>query len=305
MNDNGKNERDLTPEERAAFLESLIEHGDPWTDSGPIFAQHLDDEDPQVRAAAIRGLWYAPDPALLDRLIAIAERDPSPLVRARAISGLGIYMYEGEMADYDFDWGPMPEILREDELAQADFERARDFLLSVYADETRSLDERRFAVESLGFLSDPEIADLVEEACNRPEREMKISALFAMGRSGLVRWTEILKRELYNPDHDVQREAIRAVGEIGLDKLGKDLWRLTYADDRETMLEAIAALGQTGWEGAFMRLDELTGDPDQEIAQVAEEALEEWLFMDELLRQAGEWDQDDLELDWDADDLVD
>jgi HEAT repeat protein len=265
----------------------------------------MDDEDPQVRAAAIRGLWYAPDPALLDRLIAIAERDPSPLVRARAISGLGIYMYEGEMTDYDFDWGPMTEILREDELPQADFERARDFLLSVYADETRSLDERRFAVESLGFLSAPEIADLVEEACHRPEREMKISALFAMGRSGLVRWTEILKRELYNPDHDVQREAIRAVGEIGLDELGKDLWRLTYADDRETMLEAIAALGQTGWEGAFMRLDELTGDPDQEIAQVAEEALEEWLFMDELLRQAGEWDQDDLELDWDADDLVD
>lgn len=300
MNDNGRHELDLTPEERVAFLKSLIEHSAPWSDNGPIFVQFLDDKEPQVRATAIRGLWFSPDPALIDQLIEMAEQDPSPMVRARAISGLGIYMFQGEMADYDFDWGPMTEMLREDELPRADFERVKDFLLKAYADETRTLDERRFALEALGFLSDPEIADLVEKVYNGPEREMKISAIFAMGRSGLVRWTEILGRELYNADWDIQREAIRAVGEIGLDELGKDLWRLTYADDREVMLEAIEALGQTGWSEAFDRLDELTGDPDREIAQVAEEALEEWLFMDELQRQT-----DDLEFDWDEDDLLD
>jgi HEAT repeat protein len=309
MNDNSIDKSDLTPEERVAFLESLslVEHSAPWTDNGPVFIQHLDDEDPQVRAAAIRGLWFSPHPDLLDRLIEMAEQDPSPLVRAQAISGLGIYMHEGEMADYDFDWGPMTEILREDELPQADFIRAKDFLLSVYAEETRSLDERRFAIESLGFLSDPKAADLVKEACNRPEREMKISALFAMGRSGLVRWTEILGQELYNSDQDIQREAIRAVGEIGMTELGKDLWRLTYADDREIMLEAIEALGQTGWEEAFARLDELTGHLDQEIARVAQEALDEWLFMVKLQQDDDlplAWDEDDLEFDWDEDDLV-
>jgi HEAT repeat protein len=305
MNDNGKNKLDLSPEERVAFLESLIEHSPAWTDNEAIFIQYLDDEDPNVRATAIRGLWVSPPPALLDRLIEIANQDPSPLVRARAISGLGIFMYEGEMADYDFDWGPMAEIMREDEIPQADFVRARDFLLDVYADETRSLDERRFAVEALGFLSDPEIADLVQEAYSQPEREMKISALFAMGRSGLVRWIEILKKELYNSDHDIQREAIRAVGEIGMEELGEDLWRLTFAEERETMLEAILALGQTGWEGGFERLDDLTADSDPEIAEFAQEALEEWLFMDELLNQADELEFDDeTELeDWDPDDL--
>jgi HEAT repeat protein len=300
MNDNGQNEQELTAEQRVAFLESLIEHDDPWSDNGPFFVQHLDDEDPQVRAVAIQGLWFSPDPALVNRLIEIAEQDPSPMVRARAIGGLGIYMYEGEMADYDFDWGQLAEILREDELPQADFVRARDFLLGVYADETRSLDERRFAIESLGFLSDPEVAYLVEEAYNRPERDMKISALFAMGRGGLIRWTEILRRELNNADRGIQREAIRAAGEIGLTELGKDLWRLTYADDRDLMLEAVEALGQTGWEGAFERLEELTIHPDQEIAQLAEEALEEWFLMDKLQRE-----DYDLELDWDEDDLPD
>jgi len=296
MNNNGKHGPDLTPEERIAFLESLLEDSAPWTDNGLIFIQFLDDNDPQVRALAIRGLWYYPEPALIDRLIEMAEQDPSPLVRARAVSGLGIYMYEGEMADYGYDFGPMTEILREEELPQADFVRAKEFLQSVYADVTRSLDERRFALEALSFLSDPEITDLVEEAYNQPEREMKISAVFAMGRSGLIRWADILGRELCNDDWEIQREAIRAVGEMGLDELGKDLWRLTYADEREIMLEALAALAQTGWEGAFDRIDELTLDSDQEIALAAEEAMDEWILMNEI-QSLG--DEPELDLDWD------
>jgi hypothetical protein len=200
------------------------------------------------------------------------------------------------MADYGYDFGPMTEILREEELPQADFVRAKEFLQSVYADGTRSLDERRSALEALSFLSDPEIADLVEEAYNQPEREMKISAVFAMGRSGLIRWTDILGRELYNDDWEIQREAIRAVGEMGLDGLGKDLWRLTYADKREIMLEALAALAQTGWEEAFDRIDELTLETDQEIAQAAEEAMDEWILMNEI-QSLG--DEPELDLDWD------
>jgi HEAT repeat protein len=296
MNNNGRHGPDLTPEERIAFLESLLENSAPWTDNGLIFIQFLDDNDPQVRALAIRGLWYYPEPALIDRLIEMAEQDPSPLVRARAVSGLGIYMYEGEMADYGYDFGPMTEILREEELPQVDFVRAKEFLQSVYADVTRSLDERRFALEALSFLSDPEVADLVEEAYDQPEREMKISAVFAMGRSGLIRWTDILGRELYNDDWEIQREAIRAVGEMGLDELGKDLRQLTYADEREIMLEALAALAQTGWEGAFDRIDELTLDTDQEIALAAEEAMDEWILMNEIQSLD---DEPELDLDWD------
>jgi HEAT repeat protein len=293
MNDNGRNGFDLTSEGRVAFLESLLDEPEPLIDHKPIFVQYLDDEDPQVRATAVRGLWYSADPALIDRLIEIAEQDPSPMVRAQAVSTLGIFVYNGEMADYGFDLGPMTEMLREDELPEADFVRVTGFLLSVYRDERRSLDERRSAIESLGFLSEPEIADLIEEAYNRPEKDMKISALFAMGRSGMARWTEILAQELYSADSDVQLEAVRAVGAIGLSELGKDIWRLTYSEDKDIMLEAIEALGQTGWEEAFSRLDELTLDPDPEIADVAEEALDEWFLISEIANEAEDSDQDD------------
>lgn len=304
MSDNGRHEFDATPEGRVAYLESLLDVSEPWVDHTPIFVEYLDDEDPQVRAAALRGLWYPPDFGLIDRLIDMATHDPSVDVRTAAISALGIYIYEGEMAEYGYEYDPATDILHEEDLPEADFMRVKDFLLGVYADETRALDERRHAIESLGFLSDPQVIDLIEEAYNRPERQMKISAIFAMGRSGMSHWAEILSRELYNADQDIQCEAIRATGEIGLTELGQDLWRLTYAEDKDIMLEAVDALGQSGWVGAFERLEELTLDPDPEIAEVAEEALDEWLMMRELLDQAEAFDEN-ADLDWDQDDDAD
>ena len=53
---------------------------------------------------------------------------------------------------------------------------------------------------------------------------------------------------------------------------------------------------QTGWEHGFERLDELTLDPDSEVADVAEEALSEWFLMRELEEEVG-----DLDEDWDQD----
>lgn len=300
MNDNGRHEFDLTPEGRIAYLESLSESFEPWVDHSPIFIAHLDHEDPQVRAAAVRGLWDSPDPSLIDRLIGIADKDPSPEVRAAAIGGLGIYIHEGVMAGYDLESGLMTDLIEEDELTETDFERVQAYLLGVFSDQKRTPEERRSAVEAVSFLTEPEVVEVIENAYQQPEREWKISALFAMGRSGMGRWADVLAQELHNPDQEIQLFAIRAVGEIGLAELGKDLWRLTYAEDKDVVLEAIEALGQTGWSEAFERLEELTAARDPDIAQVAEEALDEWLLMSELTAEDDDLDSDLL--DWDDND---
>jgi HEAT repeat protein len=292
MSDNGRNGFDQTPEGVVAFLESLLESEEPLIDHTPIFVQYLDDEDPQVRATAVRGLWNYPDPEFIDPLMDLASNDQSEFVRAQAISVLGMYVHEGVLADYEFDFGPMGELMDESDLPEADFDRVKEYLLAVWADEDRSLDERRFAVEGLSFLG-AEVAHLIEELYHRPEREMKISALFAMGRSGLVRWREILAQELHNEDPEFQFEAVRAVGAIGMDELGEDVLQLTYSEDRDIMLQAVEALGQTGWEGGFDRLDELANDPDPEVAEVADDALGEWFLIRDLDAS------DDLDEDWD------
>ena len=62
------------------------------------------------------------------------------------------------------------------------------------------------------------------------------------------------------------------------------------------MLAALWALGQTGWDSAFDRLDELTLHEDPEIADAADEAMEEWLFYNELNSESSE-EEDSLTLD--------
>jgi hypothetical protein len=264
-------------EERIALLKRIVEIPDYTTDYSSVLRDHLDDPEPEVRMLALEGLWGYPDPELIPPLLAAAENDPNEQVRCRAIITLGRYIYEGEMGDFDVDYGPADETLRLDTLPQEDFLKVKAFLLGVYRDESKTLDERRFAVEALSFLNDEEIFAITEEAYSHPEPKMKLSAIFGMGRSGNMRWTEIILKELHNPNPELQREAIRAAGEAGLTDAGKDLWRLTYAEDRETQLEAIWALGQSGWEGAFDRLDELSlFSADSEVQETAEAALEEW-----------------------------
>ena len=103
-----------------------------------------------------------------------------------------------------------------------------------------------------------------------------------MGRNGAERWLEPMRRNLYNEDHEVQLLAVLAAGELGHDGLGKDLLHLTYAEDRELMMAALWALGQTAWEGAFDRLDECSTHPDLEVSEVADDAMDEWLFFNGL-----------------------
>ncbi len=80
-----------------------------------------------------------------------------------------------------------------------------------------------------------------------------------------------------------------------MDELGKDLWRLTYAEDLEVKLEAIEALGYSGWEEAFDRLDELTLDSNPDVAEAAEDALDEWFLITEP------YEEDALDPDADPD----
>jgi HEAT repeat protein len=296
-------ERDqLSKEEKIQFLKRIVEGEDYFTDYLPVLKDFLDDEEAEVRKLALTGLWDYPTSEMIGVLFDKAENDPDEKVRCRAITTLGRYIYEGEMADYDFDWGSLKEIMCEDELPQEDFLQVKEFLLGFYRDQEKTLDERRFAVEALGFLTDPEVFEIIEEAYAHPDKKMKMSAIFAMGRSGNVRWEDAILDELHSPVKELQIEAIRAAGESGFEGAGRVLQRLTYSDDRDVKLESIWALGQTGWEGAFERLDELTylGE-DAEIREAAELALEDWFLYSGSLEgdyEEGDWEEFDEDEDW-------
>ena len=124
-----KNE--LSKQEKITLLKRLIESEDVFYDNRSTFQEFLPDPDPEVRILAIQGLWDYPAPDLIDPLIDMAQRDPDQQVRNRAITALGRYVYEGEMADYDFDWGEMEAIIREDELPEESYRRVVAFLVDI------------------------------------------------------------------------------------------------------------------------------------------------------------------------------
>jgi HEAT repeat protein len=297
-----KSRDQLSKEEKTQFLSRIVEGSDYLTDYLPVLKDFLDDEEAEVRKLAITGLWDYPDAEMIEALFDKAENDPDEGVRCRAIVTLGRYVFEGVMADYDFDWGSMTELVREDELPQEDFLRVNEFLLDLYRNPEKTLDERRFAVEALSSLTNPEVFEIIEETYAHPDIEMKKSAIFAMGRNGNVRWHDTILDELYSPVRELQLEAIRAAGAAYFDEAGKDLWRLTHSEDRDVKLEAIWALGQTGWEGAFERLDDLAFfSEDEEIRDTAEAALEEWYLYSGQLEDVYDDEEDWEEFDEDED----
>jgi HEAT repeat protein len=236
----------------------------------------LNDQNPRVRDQAIKEISEYRNPIVVSRLIDLAQHDPDLQVRCAAISGLGDFVYREESLVCDTE--PSVDSILTDDQDLTDFGRVCRFLLTVYQDQDRPLEERRQAVESLSYLSSDTVERLIADLYARSEKEAKCSALLAMGRNGSTRWVEVMRQEIHSPDHELQLAAIDAAGEMGLESFGKDLWRLTYSEDKEIMLTALWSLGQTGWDGAFERLDELTLHKDPEVRQIADEAMEEWLF---------------------------
>jgi HEAT repeat protein len=251
----------------------------------------LSDPDAQVRAEAIEGLAECSPEVAIARLIEIAARDPEPVVRCAALIGLGELLYTCGASAYDPETD-QDALLQCEELPPEDIKRAFDFLLDVYRDPERTVSEQRTAVEAVSCFSNPQVEETIASLYRRSDKESRISALVAMGRNGASRWLETMRRNLYHDDHEVQLLAVLSAGELGREELGKDLLHLTYADDRELMMAALWSLGQTAWEGAFDRLDECTLHPDSEIAEVADDALDEWLLFTGL--EASEFDPDDL-----------
>jgi hypothetical protein len=274
---------------------TALDAGDEEGTILPLLLDNLEDDNPRARILAIREVSDYTDEVVIDRLIAAAQEDPDPEVRCAAITGLGNFVYLGDIGGYDLEPDEEPPYVEEG-VTDADFERIYTLLFDVYEDPARTLDEKRTAVESLSYCNDDAVEQAIADLYARPEKEARISAMLAMGYNGAPRWVDILRQELSNPDPDIQLKAIIAAGELGLDDLGKDLWRLTYADDEDIVLAAIWALGQTGWDGAFERLDELTLHANTMIRECADEAMEEWMFYNGL-NQEHDSDRIDLFLD--------
>jgi hypothetical protein len=245
----------------------------------------LDDSDGEVRMHAIRALWECEDPRLIDRFLKLMEKDPDAAVRSAAASALGAFVEGAELERIPASIGA--KIVER---------------LKAVAGGPDDLDVRRHAVESIGYSSEPGVREILETAYRNAEELMKSSALFAMGRSADIRWSDTILKELVSPSPALRAEAARAAGELGLNKSVPLLIELLEDPDRVTRWNAIDALGEIGGEPARRALDKLQSHSDGDEWDRIEEALENAEFR-ESVGDIPQLELDDEDEDEEGDDI--
>jgi len=250
---------------RRRTVQALIELAEAsfMVDFRAIFRLCLQDEDGEVRALAINGLWEDRDRHVASRLVQLLREDPVPAVRAAAATVLGSSVLRGELEDW----------------AQA--AKVREALFETLASSQEPLEVRRRSLESVAYASDGRVAPLIEAAYHDEEAKMRVSAVFAMGRSVDPRWARIVLRELHSSDPEMRYEATRACGELQLGQAVPRLEELTRDGDREVQETAIWALGQIGGREARRILEACYDQADESVCEEIDEALAALSLSDE------------------------
>jgi len=142
--------RSMAVERRRQIINFLMEVAEASfeVNFGLVFRFCLGDEDEEVRAAAIEGLWEDHDPALLNPLISLLRDDPSISVRAGAAAALGRYVLLGEL----------------DKIKARPFALVREALLETIHSSFEDQTVRQRAIESIAYSSDEGVREIIEAA---------------------------------------------------------------------------------------------------------------------------------------------
>ncbi len=259
----------IPPKRRRQIVQALVDIAEASVeaDFNAVFRFCLKDEDEYVRAQAIEGLWEDEDTTLVGPLLRLLKDDPVAMVRAAAATSLGRFVLSGELED----------------IAATLALTVQDALFTTIHAYHEDPEVRRRAVESIAYSSAAEVDDIIEAAYYDDEEMMRISAIFAMGRSANPRWRTLTLEELDNLNPEIRYEAARACGELEDTEAIPALARLTEDSDHEVQEAAIWALGNIGGEEARRILQTIIEESqDEALCEAAEEALEELDFFSDL-----------------------
>ncbi len=228
-----------------------------------VFRVGLDDEDAEVRVAAVEGLWEDEDVRLVPSLVTRLREDESAAVRAAAATSLGRFILLGELR----------------KIRPGPYSMAYEALLVTHQDEAESIEARRRALESLAYVSNETVVKQIRQAYAEPHEKMRISAVFAMGRSADRRWAREVQQELRSPNPELRYEAALACGKIQLPDAVPELEELAEDADTEVQEAALWALGQIGGERARQILEHYCSSTDEATRSAAQAAVDELEFL--------------------------
>jgi uncharacterized protein (UPF0147 family) len=254
----------------------LLRDVPPWEwprDAGERFLQALTDKSASASdrlvAADLAGDLVVMDDLLAVALLGIAgSAEETAELRAKAAIGLGAVLEDCDTTGFDDPLG-----FDEPAIAELTFHRIRITLQKLYEDTGIPKLVRRRILEVAVRSPQDWQRDAIRDAYLSGDREWVLTAVFAM------RWVsgldEQIMEALGNRDLEIQAEAVMAAGNWSLDAAWDHVAALV--EDTKTpkrlRLAAIEALGSIRPREAMEILIDLTDSPDEEIADVAEEAL--------------------------------
>jgi HEAT repeat protein len=242
----------------------------------------LSDADPVARATAMRLLWQSENEQLVPLLLNLLKEDPEAIVRSAAATGLGGFVYRGEL----------------EELKQSTYKTIVQALIGVYLGPEDVLVRRR-ALEALGYASHPDVPGFIQTAYDTNDEEWLQSALFAMGRTCNRKWAKSILGMFAHPDPEVRYEAVRAAGELEIEDARESLFDLLEegTDDEDLYYAAIWTLTKIGGSGVRELIEvALDETDDAEELNFLEEALENLNFTEQVQHfDLMNFDEDELE----------
>ena len=251
--------------DRQELIPSLIElaEHDFALDFRNVYLIALTDPSGEVRAAAISGLWEDQDVRLISKLGHFLLEDKVEEVRIAAAQSLAHFVLLGELK----------------KIHQLFFKKAYQYLLRAYQKSEETLEVRRRALESLAYAGKPEVPDLIRKAYQDSAEKMRISAVFAMGRSADRQWSNTVAKHLEAANPAMRYEAARACGELTVQEAVPGLIELIQDVSVEIQQTALWALGQIGGERAERALQRYQNSKNKVLQTAAEEALQELEFL--------------------------
>ena len=256
-----------------------------------VFARAiLNDSEAAVRVLAIRLLGECEDTKLVPSFIDLLKNDLDLNVRVEAANALNLFVDLGELEE-------IPEEVY-GEVNAALLEAAKS------AEETRI---RRRALESLGWSSNPEVAELIESAFEG-NIDWRVSALIAMGRSADDRWEDRVLRSMLDDNDKIRKAAVQSAGMLAFKSARLPLLKMLESDDNaDVMTAAIWSLSQIGGEDVQTYLENLLDQSeDEDLIDFIEEALDNLAFTEDLDRfELMSFNPDDIEDLEELDDMED
>ena len=261
--------RELSVQRRRDVIDRLADMAEDNAelDFDTVFLMGLVDDDVQVRAESVEGLWEYEGDDLVGVLLRLLK-DREAIVRGAAALGLGRFLLRSELS------------ARDDSLT----EQAEVALRDVFNDESELNEVRGRSIEALGARGKEWVRELIEDAYGSGDRRLSISAVHAMGRSADPEWLPTIIEEMHSDDGEMRFEAAIAAGGIADEVAVRELAGLSVDEDPEVQEAAIGALGQIGGPAAREVLHSIASESrDDRILEAVRDALAEADFTEDPL----------------------